>query len=242
MKTRFVIGTVVAAALLCGCPKRPAGGARVVEKEQDAIVKTRTETLDNAAKKRAERSEKLKAMDATQLAGELAADAAKGREPFNSSAFREAVSRGEAAAPALAQAVGPDRNSLLALLAVRRMSASAYQTIEQPRRVIILIDALRSSNMFNTWGIPHLRWEEAAQAIVAEGQAAEKPLTELLSDTRPAPVWGGEEYAEYLRYKYRVKDYAWALLREIRQQKGEIPADPAQRDQLIDRWREAPPR
>ncbi|HKS21848.1 MAG TPA: hypothetical protein VJZ76_03535 [Thermoanaerobaculia bacterium] len=204
-------------------------------------MKKRTEVLENAAKKRSERHARLKAMEPAQLAAELVADSAKGREPFNSSAFAETVSRGEAAVPALAQSITPDRKSLLALLALRR-SRGAAQRVPQAVRVTILIDALRSSRYFNTWGMPHLEWFEAAQAIIAEGQAAEKPLVELLSDTREAPMWGSEYSNEYARYKYRVRDYAWALLAAIRQQKVTVPMNPAERDALIERMRASPPR
>ena len=37
---------------------------------------------------------------------------------------------------------------------------------------------------------------------------------------------------EYKRYNYRVSDYAWALLNEIRGQKIQIPEDPAARDRM----------
>jgi hypothetical protein len=88
---------------------------------------------------------------------------------------------------------------------------------------------------FNTWGLPHIKWEEAAQAIIDEGSAAEKALVPLLTDKRDAPVWGGEDFAEYQRYRYRVCDYAWAMLNEIRGQKIPIPQDPAERDRLEQR-------
>jgi hypothetical protein len=241
MKTRFVIGTLIAAAVLCGCPGGQGRRAPSPETEKAEIVKTRTETLDSAARKRAERHEKLKAMDIAQLAVELAADSEKGREPFNSSAFAETVSRGEAAAGALVPTITPDRKSLLALLAVRRMNAGEYQKIDPAMRVSVLIDALRNSKYFNTWGMPHLKWGEAAEAIIAEGRAAEQPLRALLGDTREAPSWGSEYYNEYLRYKYRVRDYAWALLTSILGQKAEIPLNPADRDRLIERSSAAPP-
>ena len=47
-------------------------------------------------------------------------------------------------------------------------------------------------------------------------------------------MWGSDEVVEYNRYKYRVCDYAWAMLNEIRDKKVEIPTDPAERDKLIE--------
>lgn len=244
MKNGLWLGTVVASLVLCACPKPGTGPghARRVDLEKYGIVKDRTEALEAAAKKREERHTKLKAMNVAGLAAELAVDSTKEREPFNSSAFAETVRRGEAAAQELVPAITPDRKSLLALLALRR-SRAAYDRIPPNVRAAILVDALRNSRYFNTWGMPHLKWEEAAQAIIDEraNQVIVRPLSELLRDTRSAPVWGGEYHGEYLRYRYRVCDYAWALLAAIRNEKIEIPADPAQRDVLIRRMGAAPP-
>jgi hypothetical protein len=89
--------------------------------------------------------------------------------------------------------------------------------------------------LFNTWGMPHLNWYDPALAIIELGKPAEPGLLKLLDDTRPAPSWGSEQVAEYEAYQYRVRDYAWALLREIRgEQHGGIPRDPAERDKLIE--------
>jgi hypothetical protein len=148
--------------------------------------------------------------------------------------YAEVVRRGTGAAAALRPLiVKGDRSSLFALLALRQIAPEQYQQLKPDLRVAILVDALKRSEYFNTWGLPHLRWTDAAKAIIAEGQAARPPLVALLSDKRPAPVWGGEEYAEYQRYQYRVSDYAWALLNEITGRKITIPEDPAARDRLI---------
>ena len=82
-------------------------------------------------------------------------------------------------------------------------------------------------------GLHHLYWEEPAKAIIAEGQAAIGPLKALLGDQRAAPMWGSEEAAEYEAYRYRVCDYAWALLVSIRGEKLAVPTDPSARDKLI---------
>jgi len=176
----------------------------------------------------------LKAMNNEQLAPTLASDAAKGREPFNSTAYREMVSRGAAAGPALkSQLVRNDRSSLLALLALRQVDHGQYQSLDPAFRVGVLVDALKNSKYFNTFGTPMVFWEDAAKAIIDEGQAATGPLTALLGDKRPAPVWGSEGTSINRQYHYRVCDYAWALLSEIRHQKVILSPDAAERDRQI---------
>jgi hypothetical protein len=228
---------LVAAAVLAsltGCTSREPAHGRTSAKERPEIVELRTKALAEAEQKRSEWQSKLKAMDSTQLASALEADSERGLEPFNSLAFTEAVSRGEAAGAGLARAITrADRSSLLTLLAVRKASPSAYGSIDPARRVGILVDALRTSKTFNTWGLPHVRWEYAAQAVIDEGAVAVKPLSALLTDKRLAPVWGSEDFLEYDRYKYRVCDYAWAMLAAIRNQQIDISADPASRDRQI---------
>ena len=73
----------------------------------------------------------------------------------------------------------------------------------------------------------------AGKAFIELGEAAAGPLKSLLKDDRAAPLWGSEETAEFEKYKYRVKDYAWALLLGAEKKKVEIPTDPAARDRLI---------
>jgi hypothetical protein len=173
-------------------------------------------------------------MDVAQLARELEAESQTRLEPFNSLTYAEIIARGNSAAGALAPLITKaDRSSLFALLALRQIGPEQYRQLRPDFRVSILVDALKRSEYFNTWGVPHLRWTDAAKAIIAEGQAAQRPLMALFSDKRPAPVWGGEEYAEYQRYRYRVCDYAWALLNEINGRKVAIPEDPAARDRLL---------
>jgi hypothetical protein len=201
--------------------------------EDSKIVNMRTPVLEQATQKRESRMRELKAMDVPRLARELETESQKGGEPFNSLAYSEAVSRGEGLAAGLVPLMTkPDRSSLFGLLALHKVSPNAYRQVNQELRVNALIDALKTSKYFNTWGLPHLHWEDAAKTLIEEGRAAEKGLTALLSDKRDAPVWGGEDFAEYQRYKYRVCDYAWAMLNEIRGQKVEIPTDPAARDRL----------
>jgi hypothetical protein len=197
-------------------------------------VELRTKTLQDAAQKRNDWARKLKLMDASQLVVALTSESERGLEPFNSMAFAEAVSRGEAMAPALAQSITrSDRSSLLTLLAVRKASPTTYNSVDPARRVAILVESLRTSKHFNTWGLPHVKWEYAAESLIEEGTAADKPLSALLDDRRDAPVWGGEDYREYARYKYRVCDYALAMLTQIRKRQIDLSPDPAVRDRQI---------
>jgi hypothetical protein len=234
--TMPIVPMLLSGALLfvVSCQK-PSGQASspTNRAEEQQVVEKREPALDQALKKREARLQELKAMDVPQLAAELEKESLKGREPFNSLTYAETVSRGEGAAAALAPLITkPNRASLFALLALRKISAGGYKNLKPEFRVSVLVDSLRTAKYFNTFGLPHVRWEDAAKAIIEEGRAAEPALVELLSDKRDAPVWGSEDFAEYQRYKYRVCDYAWALLNEIRGTKVEIPEDPAARDRL----------
>ncbi len=172
-------------------------------------------------------------MSPADLASALAADSRRGVEPFNSVAYREAVARGGRSVSSLSAALSPDAASLLALLAIRKISQDDYRSIDSRLRADILIAALRNARYFNAWGLPHLFWEDAARAVIDEGTAIEPALRTLLSDRRAAPVWGSEGAAEARRYAYRVCDYAWALINAIRGSTVTIPVDPQARDALI---------
>lgn len=232
--TMSIVSVLLAGALLSACKGltgQSTGNSNRVEKPE--IVNQRTSILEQAQQKREARTKELKAMDVPRLAGELAQESTKGMEPFNSMTFTEMVSRGRDGADALAPLITkPDRSSLLSLLALRKMNKERYQQLKPELRVAILTNSLKTQTYFNTFGMPQASWEDAAKAIIEEGRGAEKPLIEMLSDHRPAPVWGSEQFMEYQRYKFRVSDYAWALLNEIRGQKVEVPTDPAARDRL----------
>jgi hypothetical protein len=175
-----------------------------------------------------------KAMKPTELVERLEADSRQGVEPFNSLAYRELVARGPQVGQELSASLRtPDRSALLTLLTLRRVNEDLYRAVDPKLSVEILVDALRTSEYFNAWGLPHLYWEDAAQAIVEQGPTAVGPLKALLRDKRDAPMWGSEEVIEYETYGYRVCDYAWALVMEIRDEKREIPVDPLARDALI---------
>lgn len=176
----------------------------------------------------------FRAMQVPGLVERLEADSRRDVEPFNSVAYREVVSRGPALAKDLAGSIkAQDKTSFLSLLALREIDAETYATLDPQLKAAILTDALKSSPTFNAWGLPHLYWEDAANAVIETGEEAVPLLARLLEDQREAPLWGSEEAAESEKYKYRVKDYAWALIMQIRGQKTEIPTSPVDRDQLI---------
>lgn len=218
----LALGSVL---LLAGCG--PVGGT---PEPTDA----QASQLDEFARLRSAREAALAEMSVPELAAELEKESETRLEPFNSMAFREMVSRGEEAARELAGLiVAEDRKSLFGLLALGAMSEQVYQSLAPQLRISILVDALRTSEYFNTFGIPGQYWEDAAQAIIDEGTDAEKALTPLLDDKRSAPTWGEEEFARFEEYQYRVADYALALILAIRGDERPIPADPGERDQMI---------
>jgi hypothetical protein len=224
----LAIAVVAIAANLHGCQQRSGGSnsPAVTEKLKD---------LNSLQEKRISYEKRLKGMSVTQLVAEMSSDSQKGREQFNSAAYRETVSRGAPAASEIkAQLTGADRGSLLGLLAIRQLDTEQYRSLTPAFRMGVLIDALKTSKYFNVWGVPGLYWEEAAKALIEEGEAAAPSLAALLRDTRPAPVFGSEGAAVNQQYHYRVCDYAWALLNEARHKKLEIPTDPNERDRLIE--------
>lgn len=232
IRRRIAVATLAVAAVgmvLSGDGCRQGGGSN------SPAVTEKLQELNSLQEKRMTYEKQLKGMSVTQLSTEMSSDSEKGREQFNSAAYREAVSRGKQAASDIkAQLKRADRSSLLGLLAVRQLDTEQYRSLLPAFRVGVLIDALKTSKYFNVWGVPGLYWEDAAKAIIDEGETAAPSLVTLLRDTRPAPVFGSEGAQINQQYHYRVCDYAWALLNEERHKKVEMPADPKERDRLID--------
>jgi outer membrane murein-binding lipoprotein Lpp len=223
--SRFLLPVTTLGFLLlaAGCEHPKTNAA--VSSSSDLTAK-----LNALDAKRQNYESSLKAMNTVRLAQELSSDSQKGKEPFNSAAYREAISRGQAQAAELkSQLAQADRTSLLALLTLRKIDPNLYHSLDPTFRVNVLVDALKNSKFFNTWGIPNLFWEDASKAILDEGQAATVPLESLLSDKRPAVNWGPAGAAIGKHYRYRVCDYAWALLHP----ESKIPTDPAERDHQI---------
>lgn len=217
-------------AAIAGCHTPEDDTARPERVVAQDIRGQTTLVLQQARQERENRSRELREMDGPALARELATESLRGTEPFNSRAFAEMVSRDHSEVPELARLItNPDRSSLLALLALRRLSPEDYRRLNSGLRTSILVDALAKSEYFNTWGLPHAHWEGAARALIDAGPAARNALRELMKDRRAAPVWG---LVEYQQYQYRVCDYAWAMLNVISGREVSIPQDPAERDRL----------
>ena len=112
------------------------------------------------------RAKVLPEMDIATLAAELTKDLERGREPFNSSAFKEMTGRRESGNELAGLLTAADRQPLLGLLALRQIDPQGYQRLAAEFRIEILIHALGKSETFNTWGLPHLYWEDPARAVI----------------------------------------------------------------------------
>jgi len=222
-----VLSSVVLLSLSCG---------RAVQREENGEKKPKpmsTAQLEELAKKRQARTQILEQMNVGGLARELRKESDRGIEPFNSMTYRELVSRKEAGSELKSMLKDSDRSSLLGLLALRGVNLRQYNSLKPLFRISVLVDSLKSSKYFNTWGIPHMYWEDAAEALITEGAEARKPLRSLLDDRRRAPLWGSEEVLASREYGYRVCDYAWAMLTVIDGKELKVPRDPKVRDKLI---------
>ncbi len=209
---------------------------RKQNEESKPVVNQRDSVLADADQKRAAWAQQLHAMTVKQLTDQLSKESVKGLEPFNSMAYKELTSRQSVTIDTIQNAVvkNADRSSLLSLLAIRKLSPPVYQKLDAQVKASVYVDALRNAKTFNAFGLPHSKWEEAAQAIIEAGPVTTRALETLLTDSRPAPMWGSEDYMEYKLYNYRVKDYAYALI--IASQKGrlQLSKDTVERDKLID--------
>jgi hypothetical protein len=161
-------------------------------------------------------------------------DSRSGREPFNSPAYRELIKRKDIDIDKLLNSVNTyDRGSILNLLALRTLNRQKYQQVADSQKIAILADALAQSKTFNMWGLPNLKMEAAAHAFIECGEKAVASLKPLLSDCRPATIWGDEEYQIYKQFRLRLCDYALTLIKRIREKEFNFPAAPEERDRLI---------
>ncbi len=206
--------------------------SRVRDAEQAKAGRDRRAS-DLAARLDAYRAE-LKQTAMPPLLERLAADSKNGLEPFNSSVYAEVVSRGQPAGADLARALdSPDAN-LLALLALRAADLAKYRTIDTATRLRLLLAPLGDGrSALNIYGLPHGRWASVGESVIEEGPRVEPSLRHFLRDKRPVVHWGSETADEVRRYRYRICDYAWAMLVSARGKKPEVPLDPVARDQLI---------
>jgi hypothetical protein len=225
-RSRTFVGVVCALLLLSPCASRAQ-----TPNERAQLMKDLQARRDGYASQ-------LKEMDIRQLAARVEVDSLKGREPFNSMAYAELVSRGSQIAVELrALLTKADHTSLLGLLALRRMDDATYQAVPSAFRIAVFADSLRVAKTFNAWGLPGALRSNASDAFIAEGRSGDREavqaLTPLMRDKRPAPSWGSEDAMLTKTYRFRVCDYAWAIVMAMRQEKITIARDPEQRDILI---------
>lgn len=213
-----------------------SGGQKEATSQEIKAKETAMDSMTRkAASVRAAYISQLKEMNSEQLVRQMDKESDRGLEPFNSLSFSEAVNRGPALAGDLVQMMkDTTRTSLLTLLALNRIEPKFYEKVRPSVRVAILLDALKNSELYNTFGLPHVRTEQAGTLIIMEGKNIRKGLITLLSDKKEAPVWGSEDYSEYLQYKYRVCDYALFYLVKIDgDEKFTMPKSPEERDSII---------
>ena len=218
----FVLGLAILAPLV-SCSRPVSQAQEKVQKEQEALNR-----------KVAAREESYKKKSVPELISEREAAALKGKEPFNSLAFREMVKRKDSAEKVFQSIKTRDQKEYFKIMALYRMNPALFKRLTCETICPVLTSALQKSVVFNAWGLPHLYWESSAKAIVECGVTAIPYLTPLLRDKRLAPVWGSEEAMESKKYHYRVCDYAYALIAEIENQKRNIPERVEERDKLIE--------
>ncbi len=192
--------------------------------------------LESQIQEAAQTTQTYHAMDSTTLLGKLLDQSKAQNEPFNSLAFRELKGRTDVDSKALTTLVTQNANAdgLLPLLLLRRLDNKSYLAVPAETRAKILTGALSGSKYFNTWGLPNFYIEEASHAMIESGRAAVPALKRMLSDTRPAPTFGSQEYMIYKQYNYRLCDYALYFLEQINGNSGfRMPVSPADRDTLI---------
>ena len=223
------------AMLVLGCSTQTAPAEQQQQQQDYQKLQNSVDSLGKAT------VEKFRSMPVAELLDELGKAAALGREPFNAPAYREILKRKDVAAPLFKSIVDSSQREYFKLMALKRLDASLYAKIPARQGAAILTDALAKSETFNAWGIPNHYWESSARAITDYRAEAVPYLEKLLDDKRPAPVWGSEEAMIYEQYKFRVCDYALALLNEIGpRQKIQLPMAPEARDVLIGSYRKNP--
>lgn len=229
--------TALSLSALCVCLLACKGsgqqGEGAVKTPEQQTASTR---LDSIQKVVDQTTQTYKAMDNPTLIQKLVEQSKKQKEPFNSLAFRELKGRKDVNTDTLASLVAQLRNgdALLPLLLIRRLNDTAYLRVSVELRAGVLTDALDRSKTFNTWGLPHLYLEDAAKALIECGRSTLPALGRMLTDTRPAPVFGSQQYMEYKKYQYRLCDYALFFIEQIQGHTDFVmPVSPADRDSLI---------
>ncbi len=215
---------------LAGCGDRDKSPA-LSQAQQTAKDK-----LESFQKMAAQTAQAYKSMDIPALLNKLAEQSAAKKEPFNSPAYRELKGRTDVPADSLVSLVNQTKNgnALLPLLLLRKLHEKEYTAISPDERAAVLTDALQNSKTFNTWGMPGIYLEDASKAMLETGKSAYPALKRMLSDTRPAPVFGGQQHMVYEHYKFRVCDYALFFLEKMQGNENfRMPESVADRDTLI---------
>jgi hypothetical protein len=231
VKAQILFGSMVLAACFgatgCGSAKHEMTPQQTEQRAQ----------LADEDSKVAQTAQAYKAMDNAGLLKKLGEQSAHKREPFNSLAYRELVTRKDVDPKQLVAMVNESKNgdALLPLLLLRQLDQKTYAQVPVEVKASVLTDALEKSKTFNTWGLPNFYLEDASKALLECGKAAYPALRRMLSDTRPAPVWGGGKLrAASQQYGYRLCDYALFFLKSEPGQPSFVePAAAADRDALI---------
>jgi hypothetical protein len=227
-KTQVLMLICVAIA---GCTSREKSDTRLSEQQKTAKTQ-----LESQIKQAAQTKQTYHAMNNSELLQKLMEQSKTRREPFNSPAYRELKERKDVDSKALVALVKDNANAggLLPLLLLRTLDNKTYLELPAKQRAKILTDALEGSKYFNVWGLPNFYLEDASRALIELGADAAPALKGLLSDTRPAPVFGSQEYMVYQQYHYRVCDYAFFLLQQIAGKRDfRLALSPAERDAAI---------
>jgi len=232
-KFRIVRVWILFSLALCGCTSTSREQGNVPLTGEQNTARTRLESqMEQAARTK----QAYHAMNNAVLLQKLMEQSKAQREPFNSPAYRELKDRRDVDSKALVALVkeNSDASGLLPLLLLRHLDRKSYLNVPVELRAKILTDALQHSKYFNVWGLPNFYLEDASDAMIEAGKSATPVLKRMLADTRPAPVFGSQEYMVYKQYKYRVCDYALFFLEQVAgKQDFRMPVSPAERDAVI---------
>jgi hypothetical protein len=227
---RVIAGVGLLCLVLVACSSKSAEAPLTAQQQE---VKTR---LDMQMAEAGKTQQAYHAMDGAALLGKLMEQSKARIAPFNSPAYRELKGRADLDSKPLVALVTQNGNAdgLLPLLLLRTRDPQSYLSVPVELRVAILSDALAASRYFNAWGLPGFYQQDASRSIIETGAAAVPALKRLLADTRPAPVFGSQEYMIYQRYKFRVCDYALYFVDAIKgTAKAPVPESSQARDELI---------
>lgn len=227
---RTMSGWVLLCICLAGCTDKSTSGS--VTDEQN----TGKNRLESQMKAAAQTAQTYHAMDNATLLTKLVEQSKAQKQSFNSLAYRELKGRTNVDSHSLVSLVNENNNGdgLLPLLLLRKLDNKSYLDLPVETRAKILTDALQRSKYFNTWGLPNFHLEDASRAMIESGRSAVPALKQMLSDIRPAPVFGSQEYMVYQQYKYRLCDYALFFLERIEgNTEFRMPVSASERDSLI---------